>query len=204
MGAGLAIAAIGLGVLTQVGGFDGLAIVIVGSVVISLGLGPVLSLTTELIVGSAPPERAGAASGISETGAELGGALGISILGSIGIAIYRSDVAVGLPAGVPAEAASIARDTLGGAVGVAGQLPGQLGTAVLDVAREAFVQGMQVAAGISAVMAIAVAVLAVVVLRNMTPGAGTDATDDAGSDRSVDRGSAPRELVGAGSATFGA
>ena len=70
-----------------------------GSVVISLGLGPVLSLTTELIVGSAPPERAGAASGISETGAELGGALGISILGSIGIAIYRSDVATGsLPA----------------------------------------------------------------------------------------------------------
>ena len=102
---------------------------------------------------------------------ELGGALGISILGSIGIAIYRNDVANGLPAGVPAEAATIARDTLGGAVGVAGQLPGQLGTAVLEVAREAFVQGMQVAAGISAVMAIAVAIVAVVVLRNMTSAA---------------------------------
>ena len=145
-------------------------VVVVGSVVISLGLGPVLSLTTELIVGSAPPERAGAASGISETGAELGGALGISILGSIGIAIYRGDVASGLPAGIPAEAATVARDTLGGAVGVAGQLPGQLGTAVLDVAREAFVQGMQVAAGISAVIAIAVAIVAVVALRNMTSG----------------------------------
>ena len=44
--------------------------------IISLGLAPVFTLTTELIVGSAPPERAGAASGISETGAELGGALG--------------------------------------------------------------------------------------------------------------------------------
>ena len=77
------------------------------------------ALTTELIVGSAPPERAGAASGISETGAELGGALGISILGSIGVAIYRGDMADGLPAGVPAEAADVARDTLGGAVGVA-------------------------------------------------------------------------------------
>src|SRR5215213_7585984 len=83
IGGGLAIAAVGLGVLTQVGGGSGLAVVVGGSVIISLGLAPVLSLTTELIVGSAPPERAGAASGISETGAELGGALGISILGSI-------------------------------------------------------------------------------------------------------------------------
>src|SRR5688572_21565367 len=204
MGAGLAIAAIGLAVLTQVGGSDGLPVVVAGSVVISLGLGPVLSLTTELIVGSAPPERAGAASGISETGAELGGALGISILGSIGIAIYRNDVANGLPTGVPAEAATIARDTLGGAVGVAGQLPGQLGAAVLEVARDAFVQGMQVAAGISAVMAIAVAVVAVVVLRDMTSGAAPDATTDAEEGRGVDRGNARPDVLGAGSAATGA
>ena len=204
MGAGLAIAAIGLGVLTQVAGSDGLATVVVGSVVISLGLGPVLSLTTELIVGSAPPERAGAASGISETGAELGGALGISLLGSIGIAIYRGDVADGLPAGVPAEAAMIARDTLGGAVGVAGQLPDQLGTTVLEVAREAFVQGMQVAAGISAVMAIAVAVIALVVLRNMTAGAEPDAGGDAEKDRPNDSGTGRPEVLGTGSAAAGA
>ena len=204
MGAGLAIAAIGLGVLTQVAGSDGLATVVVGSVVISLGLGPVLSLTTELIVGSAPPERAGAASGISETGAELGGALGISLLGSIGIAIYRGDVADGLPAGVPAEAAMIARDTLGGAVGVAGQLPDQLGTTVLEVAREAFVQGMQVAAGISAVMAIAVAVIALVVLRNMTAGAEPDAGGDATKDRPNDSGTGRPEVLGTGSAAAGA
>jgi DHA2 family multidrug resistance protein-like MFS transporter len=174
IGGGLAIAAVGLGVLTQVGGGSGLAVVVGGSVIISLGLAPVLSLTTELIVGSAPPERAGAASGISETGAELGGALGISILGSIGIAIYRSDVASGLPATVPTEVASIARDTLGGAVGVAGQLPAQVGSAVLDVAREAFVQGMQVAAGISAVIAATVAVVAIAFLRSIRSGADGD------------------------------
>ena len=174
IGGGLAIAAVGLGVLTQVGGGSGLAVVVGGSVIISLGLAPVLALTTELIVGSAPPERAGAASGISETGAELGGALGISILGSIGIAIYRSDVASGMPATVPTEVASIARDTLGGAVGVAGQLPAQVGSAVLDVAREAFVQGMQVAAGISAVIAATVAVVAIAFLRSIRSGADRD------------------------------
>jgi len=186
MGAGLALAAIGLGVLTQVGATDGLPTVIAGSIIISLGLAPVLSLTTELIVGSAPPERAGAASGISETGAELGGALGISILGSVGVALYRSHVAAGLPAGVPADAAVVARDTLGGAVAVAGQLPGQLGSAVLDVARDAFVQGMQVAATISAVLALAVAVLAVVMLRNVGSGADREAAADAEVERSRD------------------
>jgi DHA2 family multidrug resistance protein-like MFS transporter len=170
MGAGLSIAAAGLGVLTQVGGTDGLAVVVIGSIVISLGLAPVLSLTTELIVGSAPPERAGAASGISETAAEFGGALGISVLGSIGVALYRGDVAGALPAGMPADAAVVARDTLGGAVAVAAQLPGPLGTALLETARDAFVHGMQVAATISALLAIVVAILAVVMLRNVGSG----------------------------------
>ena len=129
IGIALGVAAVGLGILSRVGGADsdGLAIVVGSSVIISLGLAPVFGLTTELVVGSAPPERAGAASGISESAFELGGALGISILGSIGIAIYRRDVADALPAGVPAEAAVVAQDTLGGAVGVAQDLPAALG-----------------------------------------------------------------------------
>jgi DHA2 family multidrug resistance protein-like MFS transporter len=178
MGFGLALAAVGLAMLTQVAGPNGLAIVVGASVVISLGLAPVFGLTTELIVGSAPPERAGAASGISETGSELGGALGISILGSIGIAIYRSHVAAGLPDGVPASAAAAARDTLGGAVVAARSLPDHVGATVVAVARDAFVGGMQVAAGISVVVAIGVAVLAVVALRNVGRGSGAEADND--------------------------
>jgi DHA2 family multidrug resistance protein-like MFS transporter len=183
MGAGLAVAAVGLAVLTQVGGSTGLAVIVSGSVIISLGLAPVMSLTTELIVGSAPPERAGAASGISETAVELGGALGISILGSIGVALYRGDIARALPAGIPAEAAAVARDTLGGAVGVAGHLPGVLGTELLQVSRDAFVHGMQVAATISAAFAIGVAILAVVMLRNVGSGAEREAAADSENER---------------------
>ncbi|HSJ49835.1 MAG TPA: MFS transporter, partial [Actinomycetota bacterium] len=89
IGAGLSLAAVGLLGLARVGEVSGLPLLVAASIVISVGLAPVFALTTELIVGSAPPERAGAASGISETGAELGGALGIAILGSIGVAIYR-------------------------------------------------------------------------------------------------------------------
>ena len=167
MAASLAIAAAGLGMLTQVGGSDGLAIVVLASIVISLGLAPVFGLTTELIVGSAPPERAGAASGISETGAELGGALGISILGSIGVAIYRGDIARALPSDIPAAAAAAARDTLGAALGVAAELPATIGGTVVTVARDAFIQGMQLAATISALVAVGVAILTLVALRDV-------------------------------------
>ena len=92
MSGALVAAAAGLLVLTQVTVTDGLTEILIGSVVISLGLGPVFGLTTEMIVGSAPPEKAGAASGISETAAELGAALGIAVLGSVGVAIYRSQL----------------------------------------------------------------------------------------------------------------
>jgi DHA2 family multidrug resistance protein-like MFS transporter len=169
MGAGLALAAVGMGILTQVGVDDGLATVVVASVIISLGLAPVFGLTTELIVGSAPPEQAGAASGISETGIELGGALGISILGSIGVVIYRREITTELPSGVPGGIVDVARDTLGGAVGAAAQLPGELGASLLAIARGAFVDGMQVAAAICAVLAVGVAVLAVTSLRGVRP-----------------------------------
>jgi MFS transporter, DHA2 family, multidrug resistance protein len=167
IGTGLAMAAAGLVLLTRVGGSADLAILVVASCVISLGLAPVFTATTDLIVGSAPPERAGAASGISETGSELGGALGIAILGSIGVAIYRAGLADSLPAGIPSQASAAARDTLGGAVGVAQQLPPALGAAVLAESREAFTTGLQVTAGISAVVAVGIAVLATVMLRGV-------------------------------------
>ncbi|MDQ3688502.1 MAG: MFS transporter [Chloroflexota bacterium] len=166
IGGGLAIGALGLAMLTQVGPTGGLPMLVTASVVISIGLAPVFGLTTELIVGSAPPERAGAASGISETGAELGGALGIAILGSIGVAIYRGEIADRLPPGIPAEAQSVASDTLGSAVAISAELPAQLGAAVLDTAREAFVHGMQLTSGIAAVVAVGLAVMAVVMLRS--------------------------------------
>jgi hypothetical protein len=99
IGGGLALAAVGLGLLTQAGVSDALPLLVTGSVIISLGLAPVFGMTTELIVGAAPPQQAGAASGISETGSELGGALGIAAMGSIGVAIYRGQLADQLPRG---------------------------------------------------------------------------------------------------------
>jgi MFS transporter, DHA2 family, multidrug resistance protein len=112
-------------------------------------------------VGAAPPERAGAASGISETGGELGGALGIALLGSIGTAVYRSEVGDAIHAGVDPEAAAIAQDTLGGAVGAGGAVP----PALLEAARDAFVEGLQLAALTGAVLMAVTAVVTALVLR---------------------------------------
>ncbi len=162
---GLAFGSLGLFLLTQVGTTNGLLPLVVASVVISLGLSPVFGLTTELIVGSAPPERAGAASGISETGAELGGALGIALLGSVGVAIYRGRLEPILLTDLPPEAATAARDTLGGAVGVASALPAPSADALLFVARAAFVDGMHVAAAIAGVIGLGLAAFAYVTLR---------------------------------------
>nr|WP_306365098.1 MFS transporter [Nocardia sp. CC227C] len=169
IGGGMSVAAVGLALLTQASAGAGPMLAVLASLLISLGLAPVFGITTELIVGSAPPEQAGAASGLSETGAELGGALGISILGSLSVAIYRSDLTT-LPAGVPAEASESVRDTLGAAVAVAESLPEQVGTAVLTAAREAFLHGVHLTAGIVTVAAAVLAVISVVKLRHIPAG----------------------------------
>ncbi|MFI6865898.1 MFS transporter [Nocardia sp. NPDC050406] len=169
IGGGMAMAATGLLLLTQITVTGGVPLTIVASLLVSFGLAPVFGITTELIVGSAPPEQAGAASGLSETGAEFGGALGISILGSISIAIYRSQLANTLPYGLRDGEVATARDTLGAAIDVADGLPDRLGTAVADAAKHAFLTGMHVTAAIAAGAALVLALLAVSRLRDVPP-----------------------------------
>jgi MFS transporter, DHA2 family, multidrug resistance protein len=167
---GLVVAALGLALLTQVEGDSDLAVVVIGSVVVALGVAPPVTLATDLIVGCAPPERAGVASGISETGAELGGALGIAVLGSIGVAVYRNELGDAALAGVPPAQAASASDTLGGALEAADTLPEQPAAALLDTAQEAFTQGLQIAALTGAAVAVATAVMAAVFLRRTRTG----------------------------------
>ena len=168
---GLVLAAAGLALLTQVDGASGLPLVVTGGIVFSLGLGPVFILATDLIVGTAPAERAGAASAISETGAELGGALGIALLGSIGTAVYRTGVTDAIGADVPAAAAEAARDTLGGALAVAQGLPADAARELTAAAHDAFTQGLHLSATVGAAVAVGVAILVATLLRNVRSGA---------------------------------
>jgi DHA2 family multidrug resistance protein-like MFS transporter len=167
MAGGLVLAGVGFGVFTQIDGGSGFGVIVLGSVLFSLGTSPLFTLTNDLIIGSAPPERAGAAAGISETSAELGGALGIAVFGSIGVAIYRGVLTGAVPAGVPVAAAEAARDTLAEALTVARELPGPVGAALVEVARGAFTQGLHVAALISLIAAIGLGTFVLVLLRHV-------------------------------------
>ena len=104
LAAGMAIAAAGLLVLAV----DGLGALAAGYALLSVGVGQVVTLSTDVIVGAAPPERAGSASALSETSTELGGALGIALLGSIGAAAYEADLGGGLQLAALVSAALMA------------------------------------------------------------------------------------------------
>jgi MFS transporter, DHA2 family, multidrug resistance protein len=133
----------------------------------NLGAGPMITLTTGLVLGAVPPERAGAAGALNETSGEFGFALGIAALGSLGVAVYRATIA--LPPGLPPAAVTDSRDTLAGATAAAAHLPADQARAVLTTAHEAFTTGMQVAAGLSAVLLAALAVTIAVALRRVPP-----------------------------------
>ncbi|MBL1077157.1 MFS transporter [Nocardia sp. 2] len=170
IGVGMAMAAGGLFLLTRIAVDGGVGLTVAASLLVSFGLAPVFGITTELIVGTAPPEQAGAASGLAETGAEFGGALGISILGSISIALYRGELANTLPYGLRETDESAVRDTLGAAIEVANAVPGNLGTAVADAAKQAFLTGMHLTSAIAAGAALVLAVIAIARLRHIPPG----------------------------------
>jgi DHA2 family multidrug resistance protein-like MFS transporter len=167
---GLVVAALGFAMLTWVDQTTGVALLISGLVIYSLGLAPVFTLATDLIIGAAPPERAGAASAISESGSELGGALGIAILGSVGTAIYRAAMTNVSLATVSAAELDAARATLGGAKAVAAGLPDTVAAQLLDVAQRAFIDSLQLTCAVSAVISLMTAVVAGLALRNIKSG----------------------------------
>lgn len=148
MAGGMVISALGFAWLVFA---PSLVQIVAASVFFSIGFTPVITLTTGIVVGSAPPERTGAASAMSETSAELGGALGVAVLGSLGAALYRSRMADVAVPGISAEALAPARSTLGGALAFATELaPDQAGP-MLARASEAFMLGFRAAAILSIV-----------------------------------------------------
>jgi DHA2 family multidrug resistance protein-like MFS transporter len=162
---GLIVAAIGFGLLSRVNASGGLPVAVVASAIFAFGLAPVTTLVVNLVLAAAPPERAGAASGLSETSTELGGALGIAVLGTLATAVYRSQLTAHLPPGIRAADRQTARNTLGGAIDVARRLPARAGHALTATAQHAFRHAVSTAAITSAVIVLVLAVTTVVTLR---------------------------------------
>ena len=175
---GFVIAALGFGLLTQTGTAHDVAVVATAYAVFSFGLAPVFTLASDLIVSTAPPARAGAAAGISEMSTELGGALGIALLGSVVTFIYRGAITAASSGELPPEVLEAARDTLAGALSVAGTLPEQLDAAVTSASRRAFVDAFQATALASAVITLSAAVAVTVILGRPRQNNGTASTSN--------------------------
>ncbi|MBZ0284309.1 MAG: MFS transporter [Anaerolineae bacterium] len=163
---GLMVAAVGIGLLTQIG-VNSLALVVIGNALMSLGFGFTFSLTVDMVISAAPPERAGAASAISETGAELGGALGLAVLGSLGMAVYRNQVIANMPSAISPELVEAVQETLGGAAAAAAQLPDEIGAQLLNTAHNAFVQALHLNAFIGVIGFTGLAILTMTMLRHI-------------------------------------
>ncbi|MGV9629261.1 MFS transporter [Streptomyces sp. NPDC003487] len=155
---GLALAALTL--LRQSTGYPVLGAVLL---VVGVGAGFSFTVTADVILSSVPKDQAGAASAVSETAYELGAALGIAVLGSIVTGVYRGFPS---PAGTPAAA----HESLGGALEAAHGLPADTAQALLDSARQSFVDGLALASGVGAAVLLTAAAAAWFMLRGQRLG----------------------------------
>jgi DHA2 family multidrug resistance protein-like MFS transporter len=151
--AGLLLAASGYLLCTLLGTGPSVSVLLAASVLVGAGIGLSETVTNDAILAAAPADRAGAASAVSETAYEIGAVLGTAVLGSVLSAVYRAGVEV--PSSVGPTYAATARETLGGAVGVAQRLTGVPAAELLSSARVAFTG----AVGVTALSGVAVLVL---------------------------------------------
>ena len=113
---------------------------------------------TESIMGAVPEANAGVGSGINDTTRELGGTLGVAVIGSVFASLYSSGLG-DLPAGVPSSAG----DSIGAALGIANTMGGPAGDSLRELASAGFYDGLQagclVAGGVCLLGALAVLAL---------------------------------------------
>jgi MFS transporter, DHA2 family, multidrug resistance protein len=167
--AGFLVGTVGFLVMTQLGTDRNMFVVVAGTIGVGLGVAVALTCITDMVVGAAPAEHAGSAGALVQTGQELGGALGIAVLGSIGAAVYSANFDAAAPHNVPSTALDAARQTVAGASEVARTLPAAQGNALLDVAREAFTGAVHTASLAGGAVALVTAIFTIALLRRIKP-----------------------------------
>lgn len=133
-------------------------------VVMGAGMGMVMPPSTASIMGSLPPGKAGVGSAVNDVTREMGGAVGVAVIGSLFLSGYRHGIAPIVKV-LPEPAAEAAKSGLGGALAVAQRIPGNGGRALADAATQAFVDGM----GRGFVVGSAIALVGVVLVLRFLP-----------------------------------
>ena len=166
LGFGLALGAGGLALMAHAAEVHSLILIVLGNVLFSIGSSPGIAIVADLVVSAAPKERSGAASALSETASEFGGALGIALLGSLATFLYRSALGGMMPGGVPVYAMETALRGIGAASSLTPSLGGS--TELLWAVRSAYTSAVDTtfstaAAGIT----LLTATIAVVMFRKL-------------------------------------
>jgi DHA2 family multidrug resistance protein-like MFS transporter len=159
LGVGLTLAAAGLLLMAQAVEVHSLILITVGNTVFALGSAPGTAIVADFIVSSAPGEQSGAASALSETAIEFGGALGIASLGSLTTFLYRHALVTTMPVGIAGPHADTALRGIGAATSLA--LTEDGGSGLLSAAMTAYTNAAAVAFNTSAGISILTAILAV-------------------------------------------
>ena len=140
-------------------------IYLVATAISGVGYGVLFSLVSDVVVGSVPVERSGAASGISETSFELGTALGLALLGSLATLVFRSN-----------SGSWGFGDTFGETLHSATNM-GAAGNGLADAARAAYVDGLHAASLASVIALVVLAVVLAVVMRTQVPSTSVSAAE---------------------------
>jgi EmrB/QacA subfamily drug resistance transporter len=164
---GLATVAVGLLAMSFATADSSYWQVVLALMIMSAGMGSSMAPSTATIMGSLPMGKAGVGSAVNDTTRELGGALGVAVLGSLSASAYSSGVA-GLAAKLPAPAAAAARASLGAAIGVGHRIGGAAGEQIIRTAKVAYVDGMSNGLRVGALVVFAASAM---VLRFLPAGA---------------------------------
>src|SRR4051812_24977604 len=219
---GLAIASVGLVIASRLQVDSGYGLVALAFVVMALGFALTMPPSTASILSSLPMGKQGVGSAVNDTTRELGGALGVAVLGSVFATRYTS--ALGSLARLPKAAQDAAKSSVGGAIGVAQKIGGPAGAAFERTAKHAFVSGQSTAFLLAAGVVLAASFLIWRImpmhlsydyealeeaaagdeelaeeLRELGPFEGAEGADEAVDNGHDGRGRSERSSVGAGS-----
>ncbi len=165
---GLVLVAFAMWLFSHVTATSGYLLVGIVLVVIGIGMALAMAPATDSIMGSLPPEKAGIGSAVNDTTREIGGALGVAILGSITASSYASSISASpvykaAAQQSPAGAAAL-KNSVGAAAALASQLPGGTAKLVTDAANNAFVDALGHTVIVGAIVALLGAIVAAIFL----------------------------------------
>ncbi len=163
--AGMTIVGVGLWLLSTVTPTTGYPLVLLSLMVLGTGMGLAMTPATESIMGSLPLGKAGVGSAMNDTTRQIGGALGVAILGSVFATAYAASIAPALK-GLPEQAAAAATNSVGAALAIAARLPGASGATLAAASKLSFIDAMDRGLFVGAAVAVAGALVALVWLPN--------------------------------------